>query len=76
MGEMADDILDGLFCEVCGAVMENVREKWTESVPGYPRTCRACVDEDLCARAMVAKHFGREKANHRKKKTNKWKEER
>lgn len=74
MGEMADDILDGLFCEVCGAVMEDVTE--TSAVPGYPRTCRACIDEDLCARAMESKYFGRERANHRRKKTNKWKEER
>lgn len=32
MGEMADDILDGLFCQYCGVFLDG------ES-PGYPRSC-------------------------------------
>lgn len=73
MGEMADDIIDGLFCQVCGAVMEDVEEKWTKSVPGYPRTCQACVDDDLCARAMAKRYFGKGKGSIRKK-NRKWKD--
>jgi hypothetical protein len=33
MGEMADDILDGLCCEICGVYFED------EDTPGYPRRC-------------------------------------
>lgn len=45
MGEIADGILDGLFCQKCGAVMEDVAE--ISMSPGYPRTCSACVEEDI-----------------------------
>ena len=47
MGDMADDILDGLFCQVCGAVMEDVTPE--SEVPGYPRTCRQCEADALLA---------------------------
>ncbi len=35
MGDAADDILDGLVCEVCGEVID-------EEAPGYARQCRSC----------------------------------
>ena len=37
MGEMTEDILDGIFCEVCG---EYIGEPC-----GYPRTCEGCGGE-------------------------------
>jgi hypothetical protein len=68
MGEMADDIIDGIFCQVCGAVMEDVTEFST--VPGYARTCQACVDEDLAAQAMESRHWNKE--GQIRKKNKKW----
>jgi hypothetical protein len=38
MGEMADDILDGVFCEICG---EYIGEEC-----GYPRRCEGCQEDD------------------------------
>lgn len=32
---MVEDILDGLFCEVCGAFIDG-------EAPGYPRKCEGC----------------------------------
>ena len=41
MGEAAEDILNGLCCQVCGAYMEDFE------APGFPRTCGDCqVDEE------------------------------
>lgn len=39
MGEIADAILEGDFCQVCGVVFED-----NES-PGHPRTCPDCEEE-------------------------------
>ena len=36
MGEAADDMLNGLCCQVCGEYMDDFEET------GYPRTCSAC----------------------------------
>ncbi len=48
MGDMqegiADLILDGTLCQVCGALMEDLIDELSES-PGYPRTCEDCLDE-------------------------------
>ena len=57
MGEIADDIINGLMCELCGVWMPEV-SKWldeaTESLdedgvddpfdnpPGHPRRCEDC----------------------------------
>ena len=38
MGEIADAILDGVFCEVCGEFIESVP-------PGHPRKCESCERE-------------------------------
>ena len=38
MGDMADDIIDGLFCQYCG--------EYLEEAVGYPRSCSGCEDED------------------------------
>jgi hypothetical protein len=37
MGDIADAMLSGLFCEVCGEIMDG------EEV-GYPRRCEGCDD--------------------------------
>lgn len=36
MGEITEDILNGLLCEVCGSYMEDFKET------GYPRKCEDC----------------------------------
>jgi hypothetical protein len=36
MGEMADAVLEGVFCQECGVWMGD------DQPPGYPQTCRAC----------------------------------
>jgi len=35
MGDVADAILDGLFCQCCGELIDG-------DEPGYPRTCAGC----------------------------------
>ncbi|WP_281281436.1 hypothetical protein [Paenibacillus dokdonensis] len=39
MGEVAEMILNGLLCEVCGCYIDDMEE------PGYPRTCEDCENE-------------------------------
>jgi len=36
MGEIADAMLEGLLCEVCGVLMDDIE------APGYPRRCLGC----------------------------------
>lgn len=38
MGEIADMILDGILCEVCGVVIDEDGD----DVPGYTRACEGC----------------------------------
>jgi hypothetical protein len=44
MGEVADMILNGTMCQVCGCWMEDV-EGPDFKPPGYPRTCDDCLDD-------------------------------
>lgn len=49
MGEMAELILEGYFCQVCGAVMEDLivpGQKQLKEAPGHPRTCDDCRRDD------------------------------
>ena len=54
MGEIADMIIDGTFCQVCGALMEDLMTKIDKKnrtfdlkeSPGYPRTCKDCLEEN------------------------------
>lgn len=49
MGEVADDILAGLMCEICGVWMPDVLEKGSklfEKPPGHPRQCPDCKEEE------------------------------
>lgn len=39
MGDMADDLIDGDACQVCGCYFE-------DSGSGYPRTCNGCGGKD------------------------------
>ena len=38
MGEIADDMLDGTCCQICGMFMDEAA--------GYPVTCAGCNDDD------------------------------
>ena len=40
MGEIADAMLSGLFCECCGVYMDGEE-------PGYPRRCNSCNIDEL-----------------------------
>lgn len=39
MGEIADAIIGGLFCQYCCELIDG-------DEPGYPRACAGCQDED------------------------------
>ena len=39
MGDMAEAILEGLFCEECGCLIDGEE-------PGYPRSCDDCKEEE------------------------------
>jgi hypothetical protein len=39
MGEIADAMINGLFCEQCGVFLDGEE-------PGYPRKCDNCQDEN------------------------------
>lgn len=39
MGDIADDMLNGLMCQVCGEFLDGEE-------PGYPRSCAGCSDDD------------------------------
>lgn len=40
MGEIADMMLDGTLCTVCGAVIDDGNAK------GYPVKCEDCIEEE------------------------------
>ena len=40
MGDIAEMMLDGTLCQVCGAAMQDVGDGF--EAPGYPRTCEDC----------------------------------
>lgn len=42
MGDIADMMIDGELCQLCGQLIEG-------EPPGYPRTCEDCHEEDLQA---------------------------
>lgn len=39
MGDYADDVLEGVYCQYCGEYLD-------EDV-GYPRTCHACIEDGI-----------------------------
>lgn len=61
MGEIAEAMLDGTFCQECGAVFDDILNG--AEPPGYPRSCRACRPAKSFkkrARAALAKARGKE----------------
>ena len=55
MGEIADDILNGILCQECGVLMGDIIKAFEEesegkavfiNPPGYPRTCDDCKSEE------------------------------
>lgn len=44
MGEITEMILEGILCQECGGLMDDVTED--SPVPGYPRTCDDCKGEE------------------------------
>lgn len=39
MGEFAELVIDGWLCQGCSQLID-------ETGPGYPRTCRDCLEDD------------------------------
>lgn len=48
MGQVVEDILNGLCCQQCGVWMPDVFDdpKAFIDPPGYPRTCEDCEEEN------------------------------
>lgn len=42
MGEIADDMIDGTSCSVCGMYFKDPDEKDTLFTHGYPVACKQC----------------------------------
>lgn len=40
MGEVAEMVLEGLLCESCGGLMDDLE------APGYTRQCDYCLEEE------------------------------
>lgn len=57
MGQVSEDILKGIMCQICGVWMPEVDKAGTDTKklndffdnpPGYPRSCPDCqMEEDL-----------------------------
>ncbi len=45
MGETAEMILDGILCQLCGAIMPDMLDDSTPDAPGHPRYCEDCEKE-------------------------------
>lgn len=48
MGDVANMIIDGTLCSVCGCVMDDLIQKGCSELkeaPGYPRVCEECKGE-------------------------------
>lgn len=62
MGEIADMMLDGTLCQVCGGIMDDMSPSDEElaaaprdkddlpiihrEAPGFPRTCASCKEDE------------------------------
>ena len=45
MGQVSEDIINGICCQVCGQWMPEVSNRKSDifiNPPGYPRTCKDC----------------------------------
>jgi hypothetical protein len=45
MGEIADDMIDGTSCELCGCYFINPKNENTTYTHGYPVVCWDCWNE-------------------------------
>jgi hypothetical protein len=48
MGDVAEMMLDGILCEICGVLMDDFCGDGViteDSIPGYPRQCEDCREE-------------------------------
>ncbi len=52
MGEAADMMIEGILCETCGVLMDDMTEEGAEA-PGYPRQCPDCLEEPRDARDLL-----------------------
>jgi len=54
MGEVADDMLNGIICQSCGVWMRDcfsedgmdLNADIFDHPPGHPRTCKGCLEEE------------------------------
>lgn len=49
MGEISDLVLEGVLCECCGGLMEDLCVEGSEELlpgPGHPRLCPDCENDD------------------------------
>ncbi len=49
MGEISKLIQEGILCQECGCLMEDLIMEGSNELkksPGYPRTCRDCLKEE------------------------------
>lgn len=46
MGEITEMVLEGVLCEGCGSLMEDMIPRGNKKVeaPGYPRRCEDCTE--------------------------------
>lgn len=45
MGEIADMMIDGVLCQYCGVIMDDLIPDDSDELleaPGYPRSCEDC----------------------------------
>ena len=50
MGQVSDDILNGICCQICGQWMPEVSDRKSDifiNPPGYPRTCKECLKDKI-----------------------------
>lgn len=60
MGEVAEMMLEGMLCEGCGEIMDDMLDDAVEP-PGYPRRCPGCSPD----RAEPARHQAPKRRNRR-----------
>lgn len=42
MGDIADMMIEGILCQRCGVLMDDMTEEGAKA-PGYPRDCADCL---------------------------------
>lgn len=57
MGEIAEDILDGVCCAICGCYFENLEKRGYAYEHGYPVACKDCHTEDCGYEKAVVNTF-------------------